>query len=82
MKGLFGNGSKFVWMSQLYGHMDCFDVKEPLEEFTPIMPQNYSDDVYNWRYFPKYDSMGRDYAEMNVFNLPFIVRILKQVNYF
>ena len=64
MKALYG--TKFLWMTQLYGHLDCDDAVEPLDEFVPIGPEKYSNDIYKWRYFTKYDSMSHDYAQMNV----------------
>eukprot|EP01036_Dinobryon_divergens_P038574 gene38574-50663_t len=39
----------FAWVTQSYGHLHCENFNAPLEEYTPIKPEEYVFDVYNWR---------------------------------
>eukprot|EP01036_Dinobryon_divergens_P023309 gene23309-31639_t len=55
----------FVWVSQSYGHLHCETFKEPISEFVPIGPEEFTADKYLWRNFPHFDNMSKDLAHIH-----------------
>ena len=53
-------------MTQSFGHLHCENFNAPLEEYTPMKPEEYVFDGYNWRNFPHFDQMSKDLAKIHV----------------